>query len=435
MKVLSPKTRFFKLEIFVLILVVSSVSFQGQQVESERQLVPAPSLICVPCGPHTPRGTRDINCSSITDFECTSIADDLGNEVKVACIDKAFYACLYIPQGGKQRFVGLCPYFGGRNTVSLYVIPDQNCNGKIDRILGTVWISRDGPSPWEGYNDDDDDGKFDRWMYIYSALADKVKQDRLDCDSYYSDSCLQTKSETKKPKEDCFEVTDLQPNPPEDDGDSIMDSTLLAFPDHAVVRGNFTLRMAHEEIVVRAGEQMDLSEFLERLYRQFKVNRNLGKNLHLIPQLLPNGQPTIRIQCIDPQEIAIMEADQSLEFLPPVTHLQATCDPHSGRVHLTWAPGTKYDMVVIWRNGNRISDYYSGKTNAFTDDFKSSPLDLLEQKKAGGSYTYTVFGIQNGVHSIAQEVTVNVVSEKNSSFTPGFRLALGLDWPGDLIKP
>jgi len=425
-----------------IVLIVSLVSmfvmlsfpvYAVQALEGEQQLVPATTLICVGCGGNTPTGTQSVNCDSTFDYQCTGITDDLGNEVKVWCINKSFYACLYIPKNGKQRFVGRCPFGGGRNSISLYVIPDKNNNGKLDHIQGTVWISHDGPAPVElgGYNDDDNDGKYDRWRYVYNALTDSVKQDNLECNDYYAPACPIAKTETKKPKEDCFKYDDLQPNPHSSNEESIIVSTHMVFPANAVVRERFILKLAHAEIVVQPEGEMMIGDFLKLLVAKITDNCYLNRTIGISPEYQTDEQQqqTVTIKCVDPQELAIIEADRSLQRLSPVRNLQANYDMNSGQVNINWDPGDEYDMIVIWRNGNRITDYYSGKMNSFTDDFKSSPLDILRQKKLYGVYTYTVFGIRDGVHSIAKDVQVNVVPERISTIRHGISFALGMALP------
>lgn len=395
----------------ISILVIFCLTFCELPVSGQQMLVPANMLICIGCGSSTPSGTIDVNCDYTNDYECTGIKDDLGNEVKVWCVNKSFYACLYIPNNGIQRYVGRCPFVGGRNSVRLYVLPDNNNNGKYDHIQGTIWISHDGPAPGEyyPYNDDDGDGNFDRWIYTYTAFNDEVKQENLQCTAYSGSICSLAQPATTKspPKEGCFQASDLLGSFSEE---SRFISTHMVFPDDVLVRERFVINLAHAEVAVQPEKEMNIREFLELFVAEMQENCYLSRLVGIRPEYHydeEQQQHVVTLPCVDPQEIAIREADRSLRRLAPVRNLEAVYERESG-VRLMWEPGDEYDAIVVWRNGNRITDYYSVEMNYFIDDFKSSPLDFLRQEMVFGIYTYTVFGIRDGIHSIARDVEVNV---------------------------
>lgn len=370
----------------ISILVILCLTFCELPVSGQQMLIPANMLICVGCGSSTPSGTKDVNCDYINDYECTGIKDDLGNEVKVWCANKSFYACLYIPKNGNQRYVGRCPFVGGRNSVQLYVLPDNNNNGKWDHIQGTIWISHDGPAPGEDLNgviltltdyfsfyDDDKDKKFDRWIYTYKAFNNEVKQENWECTAYGGSTCSTVKTATKSPKEGCFQATDLLGSSSEE---SRFISTHMVFPDDVIVRERFVINLAHAEVAVQPEREMNIREFLELFVAEMQENCYLSRLVGIRPEYHydeEQQQHVVTLPCLDPQEIAIREADRSLRRLAPVRNLEAIYERGSGQVRLSWEPGDEYDAIVVWRNGNRITDYYSVEMNYFIDDFKSFP--------------------------------------------------------------
>lgn len=414
----------------ISILVILCLTFCELPVSGQQMLVPANMLICVGCGSKTPSGTKDVDCASINDYECAGIKDDLGNEVKVWCVNKSFYACLYTPKNGLQRYVGRCPFGGGRNSVQLFVLPDNNHNGKWDYIQGTIWISHDGPKPgewiteWDPVNqvykkvkltvakyfkdhDQDNDKKFDRWVYTYKAFNNEVKQENVECTAYQGSTCSTVRTVIKSPIEDCFQAGDLE-GP--FTGESRFISTHMVFPDDILVSERFVINLAHAEVAVQPEREMHIREFLELFVAEMQENCYLSRLVGIRPEYHydeEQQQHVVTLPCVDPQEVAIREADRSLQRLAPVRNLEAIYERESG-VRLMWEPGDEYDAIVVWRNGNRITDYYSVEMNYFIDDFKSSPLDFLRQEMVYGIYTYTVFGIRDGIHSIARDVEVNV---------------------------
>lgn len=405
-------------------IVALGLGMFGMQGMAGQALVPkSGQMICVDCGSSTPGGTTDVNCNGYHDFQCAAVTDDLGNKVQVWCIDKSFYALLYTPMGGNQRFVGRCPFGGGRNAVSLFVQtdasgkPDSDGNGKYDHIQGAVWISHDGPEPPnyvddEGLDPTDPGHAYDRWVYTYLALSiNDVKQENLECSAYKGSVCATAKSQTKTPKEGCFSYIDLLPNPYSGDDDMAFISTSMTFPADVEVLEPFVLSVAHEEVVIDPAGEIWIGDFLRLLVDVIRENPYLTELVGLEPELRFDEEQqrhVVDFPCVDPQEFAILKADPRMGLLAPVAGLEAFYDSERREIALNWDLQEELDTIVIWRNGNRITDYLPGNLNYFVDDFRSSPLDfLLQERPPRGMYTYTVFGIRDGVYSIAAQVEVD----------------------------
>jgi len=133
------------------------------------------------CGGTCPTGILNVNWGQFGHHQ--KLRADDGDELWIDCDGFAFH--LYYSTSKPQCTlntgkVGMCPYWGGCNSVWFLHGGDQDGNGKPDCFIKTFWRSRDYGPDHPVYGDDDSDERLDWYDHLFnvnSCRLDKINHE------------------------------------------------------------------------------------------------------------------------------------------------------------------------------------------------------------------------------------------------------------------